>query len=374
MADHNDLQSVVHPVLKRNQSSAFQLFQIILHINIALMGIRRSPSMSGEMFVHADNSLIIQPFQFCRRHPGYQIRLRTEGPVLYHFICRIGQHIRIRRRIHIKAQVFQIGANGTSGLICLLRIAASAHVAHISDLRHAKCRIASHSCHLSAFFIHGQEDGESAPGRRILLRVFKHGSGLVRIFQILGKTNQTSHRMFLQGLPGAVPGLDHRSHPGQRLRSNHKKLVYLFFQSHCLQHTVNLHVLPGLFRLRTGAGYLRSCLNPGFCKRHSQGKGCKTLCPFLPGRTGQEPEGACSQKDAQQNCRNRPQNPSAAFLSLLISSAGSVAFSRIVPSVSVVHVTFPSFLSFLFLFLSAVRLIYSGTGNACRNVFRAPFQ
>ena len=158
--------------------------------------------------------------------------------------------------------------------------------------------------------------------------------------------------MFCQSLPGAVPGLDHRSHPGQRLRSNHKKLVYLFFQSHGIQYAVNLHFLPGRFRLRAGPRYLRSRLNTGFCKRHSQRKGPKTLCPVLPGRTGQEPECACSQKNAQQHCRNSPQDPSAALLFLLICSAVSAVFSGIVLSASVMHVIFRSFLSVFPVFLS----------------------
>ena len=281
MADHNDPQSVVRPVLKGNQSSAFQLFQGFLHINIALMGVCRGSSMSGEVFVHADNPLVIQPFQLCRRHPGYQLRIRAERTVFHHLICRIGQHVRIRRRVHIKAQIFQIGSDDAAGLICLLRIAAGAYFTHIADLRHAEGRIASHSCYLSAFFVHGQENGKSAPGRCVLLGVFKHGPGLIRIFQILSKINQTSHRMFFQSLSGTVSGLNHCPHSGQGFGSNHKELVYFLFQRHRLQHPLNPCFLPRFLCVCPFAGHLCRSLYAGFRIRRSKGKGAITSYPFL---------------------------------------------------------------------------------------------
>ena len=75
MADHDYLYPVVDPVLKRDKCSVLQLFQRIVHIRITFMGVSRGSPMSGKMFVHSDNPLSVQPFQFRGSHLRHKLRI-----------------------------------------------------------------------------------------------------------------------------------------------------------------------------------------------------------------------------------------------------------------------------------------------------------
>ena len=207
------------------------------------MGIICGPAMSGEVFIHADNPLLVQAPELRCSHLSDKLRVRTEGTIFHHLIIRICEHIRIRRRIHVKSKIAQVGSDRASDLIRFLSISSASHITHVSDLLHTECRIASNARHLSAFFIHRQKYRESRPLFCILLRIGKHRPCLIRILQILRKINQTAHRILVYRILCTCPCLDNCPYTCQCLRRDHKELAHLFFKCHRLQNFpgFNLH-------------------------------------------------------------------------------------------------------------------------------------
>lgn len=86
--------------------------------------------MSGKMLDTGAYSRILKALHRACHHLGYQSRIAAESPISYHFVIRIGQHIRDRCKIQVKAIFLQITADCLAGRIGCAGISPGPNVGH----------------------------------------------------------------------------------------------------------------------------------------------------------------------------------------------------------------------------------------------------